>query len=452
MTRLRSIASARAAIVLAAAALLSPVDTARAADEDDARLEALEERIEELETERDAAREGSESRFGPGAWTRHVRIGGSANVGWYDGQSDGVVAGSGFQVRDARFFVDAELGQELALFGHTIVRNAGFSFEWDLVRIGMLSNRVGEAYAELQGIGGSEWLNFQLGRFQIPVGEAYLRYSRGRWKNAFISQPVGGTWFWDEGVKLYGRDVRGRFAYVASITENETAFNASVSSQKQYSLKLMTDPTPWLHLSASFLYGGDVGSATSPGSGGGLWLGETWARGIGVNTTLPVYQNGAAVADGPFKVDSSWYAGADAIFDFEDKASVWLAYGAWDIGSPDGAYDRMIHSWIAEVVVYGSLFSPRLDGVYLGARASGLGTYDDDRGYSYDVRTLAQTGYNGRSLEEYSAVLGWQPIELLVLRFEYTHRRATMVSGVPAAQLDYEDDLDAWGVEIGVHF
>lgn len=447
-----SLRAMTAAFVLALAALPLAAAEPEPLDHGDSRFEALEERIEELEAERDRDDAAEASGRGGVDWSRYLRLSGSANLGWYDGQSDGVVNGSGFQVRDARFFVDAELGQGLELFGYTVVRNAGFSFEWDLVRIGILKNDVGDAYAELQGIVGSDWLNLQLGRFQIPVGEAYLRYGRGRWKNPFIAQPVAGTWYWDEGVKLYGGHSSGLLSYVASVTNNETAFNSSVSSQKQYTVKLITEPTRWLLLSASFLYGGDVGSATSPGSGGGLWIGETWGRGIGVKTTVPVYQNGVAIADGPLKVDSTWFAGADAVFEFEDRARIWLAYGAWDLDSSVDSYDRLIHQWIAEVVLYGGLVSSRLETIYVGARASGLGTYDDDRGYSYDYRTLDQVGYNARSLEEYSAVLGWQPIPLLAIRFEYTHRRSKMVSGVPAAQLDYEDDLDSWGVEIGIHF
>lgn len=414
----------------------------------------LERRVADLETELDAAREDASRSVQAGSsdWTRYVRLGGSANLGWYDGQEDGLLAGAGFQVRDARLFVDAELGQSLELFGHTVVRNAGFSFEWDLVRIGLLRNTVGEAYAELQGIAGSDWLNLRLGRFQIPVGEAYLRYSHGRWKNPFVSQPVTGTWWWDEGVAVYGGGFGGWLSYVASITDNETALNTSESSQKQYSLKLKTEPQPWLALSASFLYGGRIGSATSPGSGGGLWLGETWGRGIGVNSSLQVYQDGVAVPDGPLDVESTWFAGGDVIFDFEDKARLWLSYGAWNLESPDASYDRRMQSWIAELVVQAQLLSPVLDGIYVGVRGSGLGTYDGGRGYSYDFRTLDQFGYNMRSLEEVSAVIGWWPVDPIVLRFEYTHRRVTLVDGSPQALQDASDDLDLWAIEIGVHF
>lgn len=429
------------------------------ASADDERIAELQRQVRELQDARaadDARRAApSDSQAGAGTtdWTRYVRLGGSANTGWYGGQADSVAPDNTFQVRDARFFVDAELGEGLEVAGHTVIRNAGMSFEWNLVRIGMLFNNVGDLYVDLQGIADSPWLNLQVGRFQLPVGEAYLRYSRGYWTNPFVSNPVAGAWWWDEGVKLYGGDERGLFTYIASITENETGFNSSVSAQKQYTLKLIADPKPWLRLSGSFVYAGRIGSTSDPGSGGGLWIGETWARGIGVSSTLPVYQDGALIANGPTDVDRSWFGGVDAIVDLEDRARLWLSYGAWRMDqSGSSTYDRLVHSWIAELVVQGALLTSALDGFYLGGRASGIGTYDPDRGYSLDFRTLDQYGYNTSSLQQYSVVLGWWPIEYVVIRGEYSHNRVKTVRGVPASIEQAAQDVDTWGVEVAVHF
>ena len=52
-----------------------------------------------------------------------------------------------------------------------------------------------------QGFLGHSALNFQVGRFQIPVGETYLRYSQGEASKPFMTHPVGGPW---------GRSVGGR--------------------------------------------------------------------------------------------------------------------------------------------------------------------------------------------------------------------------------------------------
>ena len=108
-----------------------------------------------------------------------MRISGSANTGWYGGESDSVTSNDAFQIWDARFFVDAELGRDVRLGETPLVRDIGFVFEWDLVRLGSLQNRVGELYVDFQGLGDQDWANVQVGRFQIPVGENYLRFSQG---------------------------------------------------------------------------------------------------------------------------------------------------------------------------------------------------------------------------------------------------------------------------------
>ena len=151
---------------------------------------------------------------------------------------------------------------------------------------------VGELYADFQGLGGQEWANVQVGRFQIPVGENYLRFSQGYHDNPFISNTVGGPWWWDEGLRFYGRE--GKFGWVASVSDGETQFNFDPNTDKQFTLKLFADPTPWLHVSASGLRSGPIGS-NSPArrrwarSG---WA-RSWARAFGAGTSgSPNYVDG----------------------------------------------------------------------------------------------------------------------------------------------------------------
>ena len=136
--------------------------------------------------------------------------------------------------------------------------NVGFTFEWDLVRLGRLQNTVGELYADFQGVLGSDWVSFQLGRFQIPVGEAYLRYSQGYAFKPFVSNPVGAPWWWDEGVRGYGAAPENLWGYVWSVSDGDTPFNTDADGDKQVTLKLFTNPTPWLHLSVSGLRTGEL--------------------------------------------------------------------------------------------------------------------------------------------------------------------------------------------------
>jgi hypothetical protein len=50
-----------------------------------------------------------------------------------------------------------------------------------------------------------EWLNLEVGRFQIPYGENYLRFGRGRASDPFVALSASPPWFWDEGLKLWGK-------------------------------------------------------------------------------------------------------------------------------------------------------------------------------------------------------------------------------------------------------
>jgi hypothetical protein len=419
---------------------------ARSDDPGEQRIEALERRVEELEADREDHRGDAVS------WTDRVRLGGSANTGYYGGQEHSVVHEAGFLIWDARFFIDADLGRSIRLFDTTLVRNVGFTFEWNLVRLGRLENDVGELYVDFQAIGNTDWVNLQLGRFQIPIGENYLRFSQGYSANPFISNAVGGAWFWDEGVKLYGGGLGGWLSYVASIGQAETAFNDALSNHKQYTLKLMTDPVDWLHLSASGLYTGAIGSASDSGSGGALWLGEMWARRFGAVPVVPNYVGGVQVPNGPKRIARTWFVGGDAIIDFPDKLRLWLSYGYYDIDQESPIYDRALHTWIAELLLYGGLIHPHLEPIYLGLRANGLGTYDSNIGELLDFRTFSDLGFNTKSINDYSVVLGWKMLRYLTLRIEYTRRVISVVSGVDPAIRDASNHNDSWGFEVGIHF
>jgi len=455
--------SRSAALCLAGLAALAPAASVRAASEEELLdiIHSLERRVEQLET-RDAderaqpanepiAREGdAEDYESAGNWADRVRISGSANTGWYGGGRDSVIPEDGFQIWDARFFVDAELARDVRVGEATLVRDIGFSFEWDLVRLGSLQNRVGELYADFQGLGGQEWANAQLGRFQIPVGENYLRFSKGYQDNPFISNTVGGPWYWDEGLRIYGRE--GMFGWVASVSDGETQFNFDANTDKQVTLKLFADPTPWLHVSASGLRSGAMGSANSAAMGA-LWLGESWARAFGSGSGVVNYVDGVVVGDGPNKLKDSWLAGGDVIVHFPDLVRVWLGGGWYGINSTGAdLYDRNLYYWIAEVLLEGAAATPALAPLYLGLRANGLGTYDSDEGYMLDVRQSGTLGYNMKALNVYSVVLGWHLTDGVTLRGEYSIVDADVVNGVTDTIRGAARDQNTYGIEIGVDF
>lgn len=448
--RRRTSATAVALALLATARL-----TSAAADSDADRIEALEQRVEELEAAASSEdREGADATAGGWlpSWADRVRVGASASAGYFHRDGVSPSDADSFEVWDARLFVDAELARDVSWGSQPLVRNVDLSFEWDLVRIGSLMNQVGELYADFQGVAGSSWWNAQVGRFQLPVGENYLRFSRGYRDNPFVSNTVGGPWWWDEGVRLYGASANGRVGYVASVSSGDTRLNADANDDPQGTLKLFAEPCDWLRLSASGLVSGQLGNP-SEGAPGALWLGETWAMPIGSMSAVPVVVDGAIVADGPTQIDRTWLVGADAVVRPIDGLRIWLAGGRYAIESAgSGPYDRALVYWIAEVVAEGALVSDVLRPVYLGARASGLTTADSDRGYLLDFRMADTLGFNMHSLDEYSAVLGLRVGDHVRVRGEYTYQDVGLVESAGVAIATPRGDEHVFAIDVAVDF
>jgi hypothetical protein len=412
------------------------------------RLDDLEAREQERERV-ESARQDAELGAGLADWARRIRVSGSANMGYYRGD-DSPFQDLSFQVWDARFFLDADLGRDVRIGELPIARNVGFTFEWNLVRLGEVQSdsgatQVGEIFVELQRLGDQPWLNAQVGRFQIPVGENYLRFSKGYKDNPFITNTVGGPWWWDEGVRVYGSDERRRFGYVASISDGDTPFASDSSREPQGTLKLWVEPTRWLHASVSGLFSGETRR-------GALWLGEIWATPIGAMSDLPTFQDGAIVPPAPGQIDTSSLLAADVILTHEKLGRLWLGGGRWGIDAADSGYDRDLWYWIAEAILEGRALSPELAPFYLALRANGFGTYDDDAGYILDVRDADRFGYNAQLLHAYSIALGWRLTRWTTLRLEYTRRYVELVDGVPSQWTSDAGGQDQLGVELGVWF
>jgi hypothetical protein len=410
-------------------------------------LTLTEERIDAFTAR---AGEGLRATPGLGPLAERIHISGSALGTWYDPQPQSQVPSERLSVWDARVFVDADIAEDIGWKERRLANSIGVSFEWEFYRLGRFTDDLGELYLDLQGVGGSSWFNFRLGRFQLPVGENYQRFGKGYQDNPFLSNAVGGAWWWDEGIRIHGTSRDGRVGYVASVTDGQTPREWD-EGLDQFTLKIFGKPFPWLLVSSSVLRSGAMGSASDPGQGA-LWLGETWARPLGSGSPVPSWTDGRIVADAPGRLDDTLYVGADTVITHPAGARLWLSYGTYQIDSGGASvYDRELHTWLAELLLEGRLVSPRFRRFYLALRANGIGTYDRDEGYVLDFRYGQSLGYNMRSLDAYSIAAGWRLLKWVDLKVEYTFQDVELVRGARTA-LGGADKANYLGAGLGIHF
>ncbi|MEZ4330446.1 MAG: hypothetical protein R3F35_01735 [Myxococcota bacterium] len=381
------------------------------------------------------------------AWTDRIRISGSADLGFFGGGRQSVESDDGFDVWDTRLFVDADLGEDVELGGRPMLRNLGFTFEWNIARLGTRTTDVGLAYLDLEGLGRSPWLNLRVGRFQVPFGEAYKLYSKGYAGRSFVTQPVGGPWWWDEGILLHGTAPSDRFGYVASLTNGDTDFN-DVGGDYQLTAKLWAQPFAFLYVSASGLFTSALEQVD-----GALWLGEGWPRPFGSGTPLTAHFEGAPVAADPDGLGHVWAVALDVVITPLDGVRIWLAGGRVDLPSQGASrYDRALAYGLGEIVLGGQLVSPGLKPLFVGLRVDGVGTFDDGRGYLLDVRYTGDYGYDMVHLLAYTAVAGWRLGDYVTFRMEYSHRDVDLVRGAVPDLPGRTGNEDLYSVEFGLHF
>jgi hypothetical protein len=448
--------------VAALIALVLAAVTARAGDpaEEIAQLhgviQRLEKRVDDLE-QSEAGRVRDEVRAASvdagEHWSDRVRLGGSASLAYQDGASGSPFDEGSASVWDARLFIDADLARDLGTGGQTLVRDVGFSLEWELVRLAGNSDwPVGEVYADLRGVLGRDWLNLQIGRFQLPYGEGYRLYSRGYADRPLFTNPITAGWWWDEGVRIHGDFAERRLGYVFAWSNGDSMFQRETDSDKALTLKLWAQPFDWLDLSVSGHRSGRLGSPED-GADSAIWFGETWFRGLGDGADVDTWSHGVIVPPGATELDGVTALGGDAVWRWGDRVHGWLAYGGIQVDDHVSSLnDRDLRYWLAEAVLEGGWLAPGLEPFYVALRASGLGTYDRDEGYLLDFRWSSSAGYNMRSLESYSFGVGWRLSERLTLRAEYALIDIDLVRGVPAAMHDAVEHADSLALELGLRF
>jgi hypothetical protein len=442
-------ATARAAEEVPGAA--TPTDAER-------RIEALERRVHELESAREPRAPGPDEER---PWTdalpevlRRFHPAADADVAWMYGERNSRADGSRFVAEKALFVLDADLSEEARLGGRTVFNAASLYFEWDLVRDSELKNQVGSLYVRLDGLFGIDVLNLKLGRFLIPYGEEYVRFSEGPLENPFIGFTAAAPYGWDEGALLFGSLGQDAFfEWKLAIMNGTEEFDARGGRAPTFAGKVTLRPFSWLAASLSGLRTGLLGSSDDVGASA-LEIAGVSAVPFGSGTTVESLQDGDPVAPDPSpKVRlSAWEA--DLILEREGLGRIWLGYGQARIDSEtSSSYDRLLHYWVAEAVLELRVFAEALDRVYFAARYSACGTFDGSRGYLIEAFNEGDDlGFNTMRVHVGSVGLGFRVTKNVTIKAEYSWYVFDVVRGASDELRADAEDRDVGGVGIAVRF
>ena len=199
-----------------------------------------------------------------------------------------------------------------------VARNIGFSFEWNVVRLGELQDtddptgRSARPTSSSRASAAVAGPTSRSGASRFPSARTTCASRRATANNPFITNTVGGPWWWDEGVRVYGSDDDGRFGYVASISDGETPTSSDDASREpQFTLKLCARPTAVAARQRERAALGSTSARTQRRAGSGaLWLGETWATPVGaLAPRIPTWSGRRTIVpDGPNGIDSTTLA------------------------------------------------------------------------------------------------------------------------------------------------
>jgi hypothetical protein len=425
------------------------------------RLSAFERRIQDLEEALLASGDGAagttEALWFPedslGDEASRFRISGNADVYYLFGEANSLAPDGRFTFENARIFADVDLGQGWDLGENPAFKSASLYFEWDFYREGALKNKAGSLYFRADELLGHEALNVKIGRFPIPFGEEYLRYSEERADNPLVTHSVPSLYGWDEGFLLFGDlDDEGTVDYQFAVQDGGDQLNANTQQALQLTAKLAARPSAWSYASLSALTSGDLGDAANPANSAFEW-GGTHATPFGSGDYGASFQDGGVVVPDPSNELSMSAWELDVVLT-PDWGRLWLAGGQIVIESGgDSSYDRTLAFGIAEAVMELGWISDALDPMYLAGRYSVMGTFDSDEGYLLEAMNGGgDLGFNTKSVSALSLGVGLPLSEVVTLKAEYAWYDFDLVDGVPGTLLDLAGQRDYFGIGFAIQF
>ncbi len=241
----------------------------------------------------------------------------------------------------------------------------------------------------------------KVGRFFIPFGEEH------RWQDANTNSLITNSAPWptgvDEGILFHGR-VKG-VTWEAALMDGTFERGVDDDLDKAVALRFSGNPFKRLRLGASFLRTGTTGSSAFKFGGGTLQAvgrgGGTSSRGISPS----------------IKVDSYLYE-FGARYALSKNGYVDAAFGQAFVNDPSPNFDRAISYFYVEPLYH---LTSRL---YVVSRFSGIGTFDDAKGYRFNGAPFAggtsDFGFDTKSLLRWAIGLGYRPNPRTLVKLEYS--------------------------------
>ncbi len=397
------------------------------------RKQAGQQRVDLSTDDSAAAPERAEHHVLASPWYENIRIDGFGGAGYVRTGDDATNAKGNFLNYEATINVEAEVWEDVDYF-HELRTVRLADEKTKFVRTGEVYLHMKDPLSTLFGIAGTG-VGAKLGRMDIPFGEDYL--TQDVIDNPLITLSAAYPYGLDEGLVLYGH-LKG-LNWVAALMDGDEARASEDTGDKFVSLKLYGNVSERLYLSASVFDTGDT--ATSAFEYGGTHLSPVGSD----NFPSIVGVSGSSTVDSrSVELDLRYTLGPDRY--------VKLQWGSVWIDDKDPFFDRKLY--YAQVEPKWNLGSRFANKVYVVARASAIGTFDDDEGYGFDGKPFADGkaafGFDTKALYRWAIGLGYWANPRLLMKLEYSRDDFQTIDGSPTSNTS--EDRDLIGAVMAVRF
>jgi len=343
-------------------------------------------------------------------WYRNVDLFGFAAGGLVWTEEDGTDDKGSFLNYQGNLELRAQAWEDVYLHSELALAQIGHEDEPHV--------RVGELYVQLRDVtsvlfGWPSGVGMKVGRMDVPFGEDYR--TRDVLDNPLITWSAAIPYAIDEGLLLYG--TTAGVGWIATAMNGNLRRADDDDAEKFLSLKIFRDVTDSLYASASAYWNGDASVA---------------AMGLGGNYWMPVggwdYFSSAGVSASD-KVDAYSYE-LDLRYDLPRASHVKAQFGQVFVDDANDAFSRTIY--YGQLEPLWTMFDGRF---YVAARASFVGTFDDEEGYVFEGRPFADGsdgfGYDTESLWRIALGAGYRPNDRMLLKLEWSRDRFALIDGSP---------------------